>query len=168
MSLALNLSLALSPTGGAAGGGGGASYQYVFVECVTTGNGYIGCSTIKVLEEEGGTDFALQSAGATASARNYSVNGGFPITNVNDGNDATFTTSGANAHFPDHGIVIDLGQARSFAQVGYRSRSDEFGAAEAITSGFIKAKLNLEDEWTILATVTEAGWVSNEYRVLYP
>lgn len=149
------------------GGGGGASYQYVFIECVTTTNSYIGCSTIKVLEEEGGTDFALQSEGAVASARNYTVNGSFPITNVNDGNDTTFTTSLANAHFPDHGIVIDLGQPRSFAQIGYRNRSDDFGGAESPRTGFVKAKLALEDEWTILATIDEPAWANNEYRVLY-
>lgn len=166
----LGLGLALAKTAACRGGGvvTVGPFRYVFVEHVTTGNGYIGASTIKVLGTLGGADHALQSAGATASALNYTVNGSFPVTNVNDGNDTTFTTSLANAALADHGIVIDLGQARTFVQVGLRSRSDEFGDAEAITSGFIKAKLNLGDAWTTLGAVAQAGWADNEYRVLFP
>ncbi len=139
-------------------------YRYYFLEVVTTGNSYIGCSTIKLLDG-GGTDHALQANGGLASAVGYSVNlPTYPVTLVNDGNDSSFTTSAANSAGSGRGILIDLGDVQAIAKLGFRSRSDGFGAAEAITTGFIKAKVNLGDAYTTLYTVNESGWSSNQYR----
>jgi hypothetical protein len=140
-----------------------AGYRHIFIEVVTTGNTYIGCSTIKLLDA-GSTDHALQSNGAVASAVSYSVNGSFPITNVNDGNDTSFTTSAANSAGTGVGILIVMDDMYDIDKVGYRSRSDAFGAAEAITSGYVKGRVSAADSWDTLHTVSEAGWANNEYR----
>jgi hypothetical protein len=138
-------------------------YRYYFIEVVTTSNTFIGCSTIKLLDATP-TDWALQTNGAVASAVSYTVNGSFPVTNVNDGNDTSFTTSNASSAGSGHGILITMPRIKDIAKVGYRSRSDSFGAGEAITSGFVKAKVNAGDSYTTLFTVSEAGWANNEYR----
>lgn len=140
-----------------------AGYKYYFLEVVTTGNTFIGCSTLKLLDA-GSTDWALQSNGGVASAVAYTVNGSFPINLVNDGNDTSFTTSNTGSAGSGHGILITLKRMKDIDVVGFRSRSDAFGANEAITSGFVKAKINVGDSYTSLYTITESGWSNNEYR----
>lgn len=141
-----------------------AGYRYYFLEFLTTANGFIGCTTFKCLDA-GGTDWALQSNGATASVVGYTANGSFPVTNCNDGNDTSFTTSSASAHGSGKGIQIDLGTVRDIVTVGYRSRSDGSGANEALRTGNIYAKVNSGDSWTLIRTIND-DWPqqSNTYR----
>jgi hypothetical protein len=139
-------------------------YRYVFLEVATSTNGFIGCSTLNAWGN-GYVDYALQSAGGTASAIVYTVNGSFPVTNVNDNDDTVFTTSSSSAAAGSgHGIQIDLGQSRNFGKIGFRRRTDSFGSNEAILTGFVKAKLNIGDAWTTIYTVSETWPGSYEYR----
>jgi hypothetical protein len=106
-------------------------YRYYFLEFITTPNGFIGASTIKLLDA-GSTDHALSSGGAVATTVSYTQNGSFPVTNCNDGNDTSFTTSSAGtAAASGHGILIDMGSIYDITKLGYRSRSDSFGTVEA-------------------------------------
>lgn len=141
------------------------AYRYFLLEFASTGNGYIGCSTLKLLDT-GSTDRALQSQGATATAVGYTENlPTYPVTKVNDNDDSSFTTSSnGSAAGAGKGIQIDLGQTRTIQKVGYRARGDNFGAPEAITSGSIKAKVNSGDAWTTLYTISESGWTQGQYR----
>lgn len=145
------------------GGGGGTAYRYFFIEFITTGNGYVGASTIKCLDS-GGTDHALQSNGGTASLIGYTENPSFPVTNVNDGNDTSFTTSDSGgAAGANRGIQIDLGSAEVIETIGLRHRSDGFGEIEAIRTGNIYGKVNAGDGWTLIRSIDEYAQVSNEY-----
>jgi hypothetical protein len=146
---------------------GQVAYRYFLLEFASTPNGFIGCSTIKLLEAVSGTDRALSSGGATASTLNYTQNGSFPVTNCNDGNDTSFTTaSSGSAAGVGHGIQIDLGAAYVIDTLGYRSRSDSFGTVEALKTGSIQAKVNSGDAWTVLRSIDETAtpYGNNEYR----
>lgn len=147
----------------AGGGGGGTSYRYFFVEFLTSSNGFIAASTIKCLDS-GGTDHALQSNGGTATVVGYTANGSFPVTNCNDGNDTSFTTSSAGTDAgANKGIQIDLGSVEAIVNVGIRNRSS--GGAEAIQTGNIYGKVNSGDGWTLIRAISEP-WTqqTNEYR----
>lgn len=144
------------------------SYRYVLLEFVTTGNGWIGASTIKVFDSSS-VDQALQANGGTASAIGYTVNASFPVTNVNDGNDTSFTTSSSGeAAGSGKGIQIDLGASIDLTDciIGYRSRSDSYGANEAIRTGSIQMKVNSGDSFTTIQSIDVTGnlFTSNEYR----
>ncbi len=154
---------------GAGGGGGDVTPlvgRYFFIEFLTTGNGYIGCSTISCFDS-GGTDHALQANGGVASAVGYTVNGSFPVTNVNDGNDTSFTTSDPSSTGSGKGIQIDLGSVESIERIAYRSRSDGFGVAEAILTGNVYYKVNSGDAWTLAQAVDEVVWTAAETREWY-
>lgn len=142
-----------------------AGYRYYFIEFVASTNNFLGCSTIKLLTGAS-VDRALQSNGGVATAIGYSPNGSFPVTNINDGNDSSFTTSaGANAG-SGKGFLIDMLDIYDIDKVGFRSRSDAFGANEAITSGNVKGGMtsNTGSGFVQLYAISEAAWTSNEYR----
>lgn len=153
----------------AGGGGGGGlpptptSYKYYFVEFLTTGNGFIGCSTIKCLDA-GGTDHALQSNGGVASAIGYTPLAGWEVTRVNDGNSGTSSTSTASAAGSGVGIQIELAASQPITRIGYGSRHDGSGASEGIKTGNIYGKVNGGDAWTLLRDIDEFGITSDEYR----
>lgn len=140
-------------------------YRYYFLEVLTTGTGFVGASTIKLLNS-GGTDYALSSVGATAYTVGYTNHGSYPPDNVNDGSDPSFTTSSASsAAGSGKGLMIDMmDRISGITKMGFRSRSDSFGAGEAILTGNIYAKVHASDSWTLLRSVTESGWSNNEYR----
>lgn len=139
-------------------------YRYYFVEVLTTGNGYIGCATIKLLSG-GGADYALQSAGATASAIGYTPLGGWEVTRVNDGNDGTSSTSNGPAAGSGKGIQIDLGVVRAIATFGFRARHDGFGASESPRTLKLWRKINSGDAWidTGLVWPHASGLAANQY-----
>jgi hypothetical protein len=141
-------------------------YRYYFLEFITTPNGFIGASTIKLLDA-GSTDHALSSGGAVATTVSYTQNGSFPVTNCNDGNDTSFTTSSAGtAAASGHGILIDMGSIYDITKLGYRSRSDSFGTVEAMKTGNVKAKVYAGASYTTLHAIDETAtpYGNNEYR----
>lgn len=150
-------------------GGGvnpGVSYRYFFIEFLTTGNGWIGCSTLSAFDAVG-TDHALQSNGGTASAVGYTPLGGWEVTRVNDGNDGTSSTSTASAAGSGKGIVLDLGSVETIQRIGYRSRHDGSGDQEAILTGNVYGKVLVGDSWTLIRAVDEIVWADAEYRDWY-
>lgn len=141
-----------------------AGYRYYFIEFVSSTNNFLGCTTIKLLDGSA-VDRALQSNGAVATAVGYTVNGSFPVTLINDGDDSTWTTSAGASAGSGKGFLIDMGAIHDIDKVGYRSRTDGFGANEAITSGNVKAGMTgVVGSMTQLYAITEAGWSANEYR----
>jgi hypothetical protein len=137
-------------------------YGFYLLEFITTGNTFIGASTIKLLVEGNPVDRAAQSRGGIATA-NYTVNGSFPVTNVNDGNDSTFTTSTISQAGVGKGITIQMTAIRDIKKLGYRTRSDSFGANEALVTGKIWGKPTSGDALTLLVTLPTQSLGSNQY-----
>lgn len=141
-----------------------ANYRYFFLEVQSTGNGYIGVSTLKLIDGAA-VDQALQANGGVATPVGYSENlPTYPVTKVNDGDDVSFTTSAGSVAGVGKGIQIDLGAQKTIVKMGYRSRSDGFGAAESIRTGTVYGKVNAGDPWTPIYNVNiPGGLASNTY-----
>lgn len=137
-------------------------FRYWMLEPTTTGR-YMGCSTLKLIDG-GGIDRALASNGALASAIGYGTHGSYPITQINDGNDATFTTSTAGVSGAGKGYQIDLGANHDIDKLGFRTRSDTYGNQEDWIAANVKAKFNASDDWTLITTIATGEWGNNEYR----